>query len=527
MEHRSTALRAALAPRTVSSRLALAALCLTAVSGAAQAQSIVMAGNYQNFDVLNNTGAPTYGFEMEVHGVSSKDLTRIFPSNFDPTVIRYGVGTATDIAGGVIVRWAASYNPATQKWSTSTPVPLSLSSVPGESCWTWGMPTTYTTAGCEHFGISTTYGVNPTSITYRWLVLDQANPGALVANTTYVNIPAPVWTVVPPANPGLPPVVVAEVQAPPAPPAQFGDAQWVKVYKTEQQAKVDLLQLVGENHAVVPEAAAQVETAWSLLQRDPPGGNQRRRGKLVNQGGAGNGNHAVVRRYEFYEYAGVYDPLTHEALCADLTCTAPSAGELGNAIGAQNAAANIDVNSLTVTIGGGGSVSSGDKVISCGSKCYGVYNPGTTVTLTAKANSGSTFTGWTGACLGNALTCTVTMNAASAVTATFATPVAGGGGGGAGGGGGGGAGGVAAGGTTFTLSVSLANAGTVTSTPAGINCGNTCSAKYSSGAAVALSALPPPGLTFLGWSGACTGLDPNGCRVTMNADTKVKASFSK
>jgi len=127
----------------------------------------------------------------------------------------------------------------------------------------------------------------------------------------------------------------------------------------------------------------------------------------------GNGNHAVVRRYEFYKYAGVYDAVTHEALCADLTCTAPSPGELGDAIGAQNAAGNLDVNALTVTIGGGGTVSSSDKVYSCGNRCYGVYNPGSTVTLTAKANSGNTFAGWSGACIGNAPTCTVTMNAES------------------------------------------------------------------------------------------------------------------
>jgi hypothetical protein len=39
-----------------------------------------------------------------------------------------------------------------------------------------------------------------------------------------------------------------------------------------------------------------------------------------------------------------------------------------------------------LTIGGAGGVSSSDKVISCGTKCYGVYNLGSTVTLTAKAN---------------------------------------------------------------------------------------------------------------------------------------------
>ena len=498
---------------------ALAALSLGATALGVQAQAIVMAGNYQNFDVLNSTGAPTYGFEMEVHGVSAAQVYRIFPSNFNAGVIRYGFGTARDIPGGVLIRWAAIYDPATGSYSTATPVPPSLTTVPGDSCWTLGMPRTYATAGCEHFGISASG--NPTSIIYRWLVLDPANPGTLMSTPgSVVDMAAPVWAVVPPANPALPPVVVAAIPAPPPPPAQFGTAQWVRVYKTEQPGKVGLDELVGDNHAVVPEAAAQIETNWSLLQADPPGGGQRRRGKLVNQGNAGNGNHAVVRRYEFYKYAGVYDALTHEALCADLTCTAPSPGELGDAIGAQNAAANLDINALTVAIGGGGSVASADKVISCGSKCYGVYNPGSTVTLSAKANSGSSFSGWSGACIGNAATCVVTMNGESAVAATFATVVAGGGGGG---GGGGGVGGVA---TGFKLSVAKSNSGTVVSTPAGINCGNTCTASYAAGNAVTLTATPPPGLAFLGWSGACSGAVPS-CTVTMNADTKVQANFSK
>ncbi len=493
---------------------ALAALSLGAAALGAQAQAIVMAGSYQNFDVLNSTGAPTYGFEMEVRGVSASQVYRIFPSNFNAGVIRYGFGSARDFPGGVLIRWAAVYDPTTGTYSTATPVPPSLTTVPGDSCWTLGMPKTYATAGCEHFGISAS--ANPTSIVYRWLVPDPSNQGLLISTPgSVVDMAAPVWAALPPANPALPPVVVAEIPAPPPPPALFGTAQWVKVYKTEQQRKVDLDELVGDNHAVVPENAAQLETNWSLLQADPPGGNQRRRGKLANQGNAGNGNHAVVRRYEFYKYAGVYDAITHEALCADLTCTAPSAGELGDAIGAQNAAANLDVNALTVTIGGGGGVSSADKVFSCGSKCYGVYNPGSTVTLTAKANSGSTFTGWSGACIGNAPTCLVTMNGEAALTATFATVVGGGGGGGGGGGA-----------TGFKLSVAKSNSGTVMSTPAGINCGNTCTASYGAGNAVTLTATPPPGLAFLGWSGACSGTNPS-CTVTLNADTKVQASFSK
>jgi hypothetical protein len=517
---------------------ALASTALVAAAGAAHAQAVVMAGSYQNFDVLNNTGQPACGFEMEVHGVSSSQLTRIFPSNFNAGVIRYGFGHATDFPGGVYVRWESPYDAQGGRFTACTPVPPSMSSVPGDSCWTIGMPGTYQTAGCEHFGISTYYA-NPTSIVYRWLVPDPANPGQLMYSDASVSIPAPVWSALPPAQPALPPVVVAEIPAPPpVQPVQFGDAQWVKVYKTEIAGRVQNVDdLVGDNPALVPEDPAEVETSWQLLQADPPllAGKKRQRGKFANQGNLGNGHHAVVRRYEYYKYAGVYDPVTHEALCADGTCTAPGPGELGDAVGAQNAAANLDVNALTVSVVGGGDVSSSDKVFSCGNKCYGVYAPGATVTLTADANSGNAFTGWSGACAGASPTCTVTLDAESSVTATFATLAAGVGGGGAGGGCGGGGGGVgggnaAGGGATFTLQVSRSNSGTVVATPDGVdralNCGATCAAKYIPGTAVTLTATAPLGKSFLGWSGACAGASPQ-CTVTMNGNLATTAAFGK
>ena len=250
-------------------------------------------------------------------------------------MIRYGFGSATDFPGGVYVRWMSPYDPATGNHTACTPVPATLTTVPGDSCWTLGMPGTYATAGCEHFGISAGYS-NPSKILYRWLVPDAANPGTLKRAGSDVSLYAPIWTALPPALPGLPPVVAAEIVVPPPPAAQYGDAQWVKVYKTEIRRKVDLDELVGDNPAIVPRDAAQVESSWDFVQAEPPGG-RRGRNRAGHQGNAGNGNHAVVRRYEFYKYAGTYDPITHEALCADLVCKVPGPGEVGNAIGAQNA----------------------------------------------------------------------------------------------------------------------------------------------------------------------------------------------
>jgi hypothetical protein len=63
-------------------------------------------------------------------------------------------------------------------------------------------------------------------------------------------------------------------------------------------------------------------------------------------------------------------------------------------------------------------VTSSPTGISCGATCSASFASGTAVTLTAAAASGSTFTGWSGACSGTGA-CTVTMSAAQSVTATF------------------------------------------------------------------------------------------------------------
>ncbi len=60
---------------------------------------------------------------------------------------------------------------------------------------------------------------------------------------------------------------------------------------------------------------------------------------------------------------------------------------------------------------------------------------------------------------------------------------------------------------TYTLTVDLggAGSGTVTSSPAGINCGVDCSEVYNHGTLVTLTATPSVGSVFGGWSGACSG----------------------
>ena len=77
---------------------------------------------------------------------------------------------------------------------------------------------------------------------------------------------------------------------------------------------------------------------------------------------------------------------------------------------------------LTVSRTGSGSVSSTPAGIACGSTCNASF--GTNVTLTATPPAGSLFSGWSGACSNTSGTCTVMMDAAKSVTATFTSPPA-------------------------------------------------------------------------------------------------------
>jgi hypothetical protein len=79
----------------------------------------------------------------------------------------------------------------------------------------------------------------------------------------------------------------------------------------------------------------------------------------------------------------------------------------------------------------------------------------------------------------------------------------------------------------FTLSVSTVGHGKVKSSPAGIECGATCSASFAAGTKVKLTATPASGWKFHEWSGACTGKNEDDCHVTMNAAESVMAKFKE
>ncbi len=149
---------------------------------------------------------------------------------------------------------------------------------------------------------------------------------------------------------------------------------------------------------------------------------------------------------------------------------------------------------------GSGTVTSAPLGIDCGSTCSTSFLSGTSVTVTAVAANGSSFTGWSGTavtCPGTS-PCLVLLNGDTSITATF-VPAS----------------------TTYNLTVS-GGSGTGT-----VQCnGGNCNLTYAGGTALTLTAAPGAGFIFESWAGACAG-QGNPCSVTMSEDRTVTANFRK
>lgn len=131
-----------------------------------------------------------------------------------------------------------------------------------------------------------------------------------------------------------------------------------------------------------------------------------------------------------------------------------------------------------------GSVTSSPGGIHCGggAVCEAEFVSGTVLTLTAVANPGSIFAGWSGPCTGTSPTCTVSMDAEHWVTAKFAwAPV------------------------HFSVTKAGSGSGSVTSNLDGIDCGATCEGDLPATKTITLTAAAASGSVFAGWSGVCNG----------------------
>jgi hypothetical protein len=331
--------------------LSAVAIAVTLVIAPTTGSSAVI-GFLGNFDVINDTGSTAHGFEIELEGLHSSDITdtfggagRGFPSGrgFNPAVAvqRYGAPAITEYVNGAFfgtrVTYRGLYNGS---WDFGTPSGSFVT--PGDNCWTGGGVGYSAATPCDHFGVGTTKSASKT--TYSWLI--ESSPGVLSGASGIVNLPAPAYVVVPAVpgagQPPAPPVVQAVIQAPEPvqppekPEAQWGTAIWVKVFTTELEDAPKLEDLVGGNARL---KNLETETEWQLLQKDP---GDPLSGVLESGYGVPVGPKAasILRRYEFYKFGGLYDPEDNHAILEGNDSN-PAGLDVGTYLGAQNGAVNL------------------------------------------------------------------------------------------------------------------------------------------------------------------------------------------
>ncbi|MBI4511204.1 MAG: SBBP repeat-containing protein [Deltaproteobacteria bacterium] len=158
--------------------------------------------------------------------------------------------------------------------------------------------------------------------------------------------------------------------------------------------------------------------------------------------------------------------------------------------------------SITREGSGSGRVTSDPPGIDCGAQCSAAFPITTPITLRATPDPSSVFTGWSDACAALAEqdgTCKLSVKTDVEVSASFVVG--------------------------SPLEVRVHGAGSVTSSPAGIECQGDCERAFLTGSDVALTATPAPGASFFGWAGPCKGTEP--CRIKVDAKRTVGAWFAQ
>lgn len=290
-------------------------LSLLAVIGVPSAVASIAYGSLNNFDTVNDTGVPCHGFEIEIDGIHSKDITYTYDWN------HYGVPKITEdnsdpLCPKVFVRYESGKNPD-GSWTAYTAVPS------GPIAPTDGHQFTNPSVnfGGEHFGVGF-YGA-PLGVKYNWLIDDGA--GNLIYGGA-VNIATPAFVYYPPVPAqNIPAQVQAFIEPPPPPEVpvlEFGEACWVKatVTTSHNNNKVELRDLVSDDPEDPDDRnwkngePDEVEVEWALLQTEfskPDGG-----AFGVLEGAPEdlpNGDEVITRRYDFFKYVGPLDEETGEA----------------------------------------------------------------------------------------------------------------------------------------------------------------------------------------------------------------------
>ena len=157
---------------------------------------------------------------------------------------------------------------------------------------------------------------------------------------------------------------------------------------------------------------------------------------------------------------------------------------------------------LTKSGTGTGTVTSVPAGIDCGGTCGASYSQDTVVNLTPIADTGSTFSQWTGCDSINGNVCTVTMTTEKSVSAAFTL-------------------------NEYTLAATTTGSGSGNLIAPGLSCiGEICTGGFDYNTTVNIEAVATTGSFFDKWTG-CDSVTDNICTVLINGDRNITASFKE
>ncbi|MEO6329084.1 MAG: InlB B-repeat-containing protein, partial [Ginsengibacter sp.] len=188
-------------------------------------------------------------------------------------------------------------------------------------------------------------------------------------------------------------------------------------------------------------------------------------------------NDPTINHLDLYSKSYAAGPVTLGGNLAS-----PAAGSKNNYLVVALAAQTY---ALTITAIGNGTITKNPDLTT--------FPGGSNVTLTATADAGQQFTGWSGDASGTVNPLTITMNSDKSVTATFASI------------------------TQYTVTLTPNGSGTVSKSPD--------QPSYTTGASVTLTATPSAGQQFTGWSGDANST-VNPLDITVNGDKNITGSFA-
>jgi len=184
------------------------------------------------------------------------------------------------------------------------------------------------------------------------------------------------------------------------------------------------VQLIAHGHYIHPPVTKDITNQVNWSSNTPSVAVVTSTGSL-SPGGVDCGNSLITATVKTNSSAGGRSSsgaIIAGSMTANVTC-ATGTGGAGGSGGAGGGGGGGGSGTFAITVqftgAGSGTIFTTPKGLGCASQCSSTFPAGTSLTITATANAGSTFGGWVGCDSTTGLSCSILLNSDRVVTVTF------------------------------------------------------------------------------------------------------------